>query len=242
MVYQVQHARSNQTYALKTMPICPEAVREVAVMKHLGWHPNLVQLHEVYHRPQQCSLLMEYCDAGDLLSHIRRYDRFSEAASRRLVQQLLEAVLHMHTHRVIHRDLKPENILLHQMDDTYVLKVADLGLSIRDDKPCHVARGTPVYYSPEMVCHTAYGAPSDMWNVGVITFIMICGYHPFDPYALDDIPSIQDRIRNNSWSFDDECCTAAAKDFIHRLLRTHPQERMTAAEALEHAWLKPPTL
>ncbi|KAI9392277.1 hypothetical protein POPTR_006G068400v4 [Populus trichocarpa] len=134
--------------------------REISIMKIVR-HPNIVRLHEVHQ------------------------GRLSENESRRYFQQLIDAVAHCHRKGVYHRDLKPENLLLDAFGN---LKVSDFGLSALRQKGVgllHTTCGTPNYVAPEVLGHQGYdGAAADVWSCGVILFVLMAGYLPFEEIDL----------------------------------------------------------
>lgn len=140
----------------------------------------------------------------------------------------------------VHRDLKPENFLFSTKDEDAVIKIIDFGLSRHDDTATKIMNtkvGTPYYVAPE-VLNREYTKSCDIWSIGVITYILLCGYPPF--YGDTD-NQIFDSVRTGRFDFpspDWDDISQAAKDFICALLRKDPSKRLTAAEALHHAWIQ----
>ncbi|RUS16226.1 putative calmodulin-dependent protein kinase type 1 [Endogone sp. FLAS-F59071] len=140
-------------------------------------------------------------------------------------------------------DLKPENLLFRTPEEDADLLIADFGLSrIIDSDKFHVLTttcGTPGYMAPEIFKKIGHGKPVDMWAIGVITFFLLCGYTPFESESsIDEMHAIM----NADFQFDEQYWTGVsgdAKKFIRRLLTIDPAQRMTARQALEHAWLSP---
>ncbi|KAG1354654.1 CBL-interacting protein kinase 9 [Cocos nucifera] len=156
--------------------------REISTMKLIK-HPNVVQLYEVMASKTKIYIVLEFVDGGELFDKIVKHGRLKEDEARRYFQQLINAVDYCHSRGVYHRDLKPENLLL----DSYGnLKVSDFGLSafapqIREDGLLHTACGTPNYVAPEVLNDKGYdGTASDIWSCGVILFVLMAGYLPFD--------------------------------------------------------------
>jgi calcium-dependent protein kinase len=139
----------------------------------------------------------------------------------------------------VHRDLKPENFLFSTKSEDAVIKIIDFGLSRHDTatKIMNTKVGTPYYVAPE-VLNREYTKSCDIWSIGVITYILLCGYPPF--YGDTD-NQIFDSVRTARFDFpspDWDGISEAAKDFICALLRKDPSKRLTAAEALQHAWIQ----
>ncbi|XP_030953969.1 CBL-interacting serine/threonine-protein kinase 3-like isoform X3 [Quercus lobata] len=160
--------------------------REIATMKLIK-HPNVVRLYEVMGSKTKIFIVMEFVTGGELFDKIVNHGRMREDEARRYFQQLINAVDYCHSRGVYHRDLKPENLLL----DAYGnLKVSDFGLSalsqqVRDDGLLHTTCGTPNYVAPEVLNDRGYdGATADLWSCGVILFVLLAGYLPFDDANL----------------------------------------------------------
>jgi calcium/calmodulin-dependent protein kinase-4 len=165
---------------------------------------------------------------------------YSEKDAACCVSQMLEAVKYLHENDVIHRDLKPENLLYEDSKEDARLKLADFGLSkiIDSDVQTQTVCGTPGYCSPEILKGRKYGTSVDMWSVGVITYILLCGYEPF--YS-DNEAEMFKKILKCDYMFDSpwwDDVSDNAKDLISRLLVLDPTKRLTASEALHHPWVK----
>jgi serine/threonine protein kinase len=160
--------------------------REISTMK-LVKHPNIVQIFEVLASKTKIYLVLEYVTGGELFNKILNQGRLREDQSRKYFQQLIDAVDYCHSRGVYHRDLKPENLLL---DAAGNLKISDFGLSalpqqFRADGLLHTTCGTPNYVAPEVIDDKGYdGAKADLWSCGVILFVLMAGYLPFDEPSL----------------------------------------------------------
>jgi calcium/calmodulin-dependent protein kinase I len=98
--------------------------------------------------------------------------------------------------------------------------------------------GTPTYVAPEIIKHIPYGSKSDMWSLGVITYILIGGYPPF---VEDDQRELFRKICNGDYEFHDKyfnCVSNNAKTLISSLLETNPKKRFSAKQALSHHWIR----
>ncbi|TYJ18330.1 hypothetical protein E1A91_A09G116400v1 [Gossypium mustelinum] len=194
---KVKFARNSETgepVALKILDkdkvlkhkMAEQIKREIATMKLIK-HPNVIRLHEVMASKTKIFIVLEFVTGGELFDKIVNHGRMMENEARRYFQQLINAVDYCHSRGVYHRDLKPENLLL----DAYGnLKVSDFGLSalsqqVRDDGLFHTACGTPNYVAPEVLDDQGYdGAMADLWSCGVILFVLLAGYLPFDDSNL----------------------------------------------------------
>ncbi|RQO91362.1 hypothetical protein POPTR_006G068400v4 [Populus trichocarpa] len=179
--------------------------REISIMKIVR-HPNIVRLHEVHQ------------------------GRLSENESRRYFQQLIDAVAHCHRKGVYHRDLKPENLLLDAFGN---LKVSDFGLSALRQKGVgllHTTCGTPNYVAPEVLGHQGYdGAAADVWSCGVILFVLMAGYLPFEEI---DLPTLCRKYSCPFWF------SPVAKALIDKILDPNPKTRIGIEGIKKHPWFR----
>ncbi|KAK8571870.1 hypothetical protein V6N13_047502 [Hibiscus sabdariffa] len=164
----------------------PRIIREVSAMRRLQHHPNILKIHEVMATKTKIYLIMELAAGGELFAKVLRRGRLSEPAARRYFSQLVSALHFCHQNGVAHRDVKPQNLLLDQNGN---LKVSDFGLSALpeqlNDGLLHTACGTPAYTAPEVVRRKGYdGSKADAWSCGVILFVLLAGYLPFDDSNL----------------------------------------------------------
>jgi calcium/calmodulin-dependent protein kinase I len=213
--------------------------REIAIMTQLS-HPNVLRLYEVFETPAEVIMVMELVTGGELFYKIVERGSFSEADASNIVHQLVLGVGYMHDQKIAHRDLKPENLLCGGEDRNIQIKIADFGLSkaFTAGDPLKTACGTPDYAAPEVLASTGeYSDAVDLWAVGVITYVLLCGYPPF--YA-NSIPELFEQIKNAQFDFPPEewsTVSEHAKDFIRKLLVTDPKARLSAKQAAEHPWL-----
>eukprot|EP00253_Pinus_taeda_P000653 PITA_00653 len=210
--------------------------REISTMKLIK-HPNVIRLHEVMASKTKIYIVLDFVNGGELFDKIVNHGRLREDEARRYFQQLINAVDYCHSRGVSHRDLKPENLLL----DAYGnLKVSDFGLSalpqqIREDGLLHTTCGTPNYVAPEVINDKGYdGATADLWSCGVILFVLMAGYLPFDE---SNLLTLYKKI----YKADFTCppwFSSGAKKLISRILDPKPSTRITVPEILENEWFK----
>lgn len=229
------------TKAKMTTAISIEDVRrEVKILKALSGHPNLVRFYDACEDDLNVYIVMELCEGGELLDRIlSRGGRYSEEDAKFVVVQILEIVAFCHLQGVVHRDLKPENFLFTTKDENAQLKAIDFGLSdfVRPDERLNDIVGSAYYVAPE-VLHRSYSMEADVWSIGVITYILLCGSRPF--WARTESGIFRSVLKSEP-SFDEEpwpSVSAEAKDFVKRLLNKDRHRRMTAAQALTHPWLR----
>lgn len=227
--------------AKMTTAIAIEDVRrEVKILKGLAGHNNLVKFHDAFEDTNNVYIVMELCEGGELLDRIlSRGGRYAEEDAKKIVVQILNVVAYCHLQGVVHRDLKPENFLFLTRDEDAPMKVIDFGLSdfIRPEQRLNDIVGSAYYVAPE-VLHKSYSLEADLWSIGVITYILLCGSRPF--YARTESGIFRSVLRTNP-NFDDlpwPLVSPEAKDFVRRLLNKDHRKRMTAAQALTHPWLR----
>lgn len=206
-------------------------------------HPNVVKVHEIIESPTALYIVMELVEGGDLFDRIVANGHFGEATAARLTRELLEALHYLHiTAHVAHRDLKPENILLADKSLDSPLKLTDFGMSKMYQESGNTGTmstrcGTPGYVAPEVISKMPYTEKVDLWSVGVVVYIMLCGRPPF--YGENDV-AVMRKITAGKYKFPKQYWSNVsedAKNFITHLLQVNPAQRPTCAEALQHKWL-----
>lgn len=214
--------------------------REVKILKALSGHNNLVRFVDACEDANNIYIVMDLCEGGELLDRIlSRGGRYSEHDAKLIIVQILSVVSFCHLQGVVHRDLKPENFLFMSRNEDSDMKLIDFGLSdfIRPDERLNDIVGSAYYVAPE-VLHRSYSLEADMWSIGVITYILLCGSRPFWSRTESGIFRAVLRADPN---FDDlpwPTVSVEAKDFVKRLLNKDFRKRMTAAQALTHPWLQ----
>lgn len=237
-----QNTETGESVAMKVLDrsniikhkMADQIKREISIMK-LVRHPYVVRLHEVLASRTKIYIILEFITGGELFDKIVHHGRLSEAEARRYFQQLIDGVDYCHSKGVYHRDLKPENLLL---DSQGNLKISDFGLSALPEQGVSLLRttcGTPNYVAPEVLSHKGYnGAPADLWSCGVILYVLMAGYLPFDELDLTTLYSKVERA-------DFSCPTwfpVGAKSLIHRILDPNPETRITTEEIRNDEWFR----
>ncbi|NXJ88764.1 MYLK3 kinase, partial [Corythaixoides concolor] len=215
-----------------------EVKNEINVMNQLN-HVNLIQLYDAFEAKNNITLIMEYLDGGELFDRITDENyNLSELDAILFTKQICEGVHYLHQHYILHLDLKPENILCVNHTGNQI-KIIDFGLA-RRYKPrekLKVNFGTPEFLAPEVVNYDFVSFPTDMWSVGVITYMLLSGLSPF---LGETDAETMNYVVNCSWDFDAEAfeeLSEEAKDFISRLLVKEKSCRMSATQCLKHEWL-----
>lgn len=210
--------------------------REISTMKLIR-HPNVIRMYEVMASKTKIYIVLEFVTGGELFDKIATSGRLKEDEARKYFQQLVNAVDYCHSRGVFHRDLKPENLLL---DASGFLKVSDFGLSalpqqVREDGLLHTTCGTPNYVAPEVVHSKGYdGAKADLWSCGVILFVLMAGYLPFED---SNLMALYKKIYKAEFTCPPWFSTSAKK-LVKRILDPNPVTRITTSEVLENEWFK----
>ena len=154
--------------------------REVQIMHHLTGQPNIVELKGAYEDKHSVHLVMELCAGGELFDRIIAKGHYSERAAASLLRTIVQIIHTCHSMGVIHRDLKPENFLLLNKDENSPLKATDFGLSVfyKPGEEFKDIVGSAYYIAPE-VLKRKYGSEADIWSIGVMLYILLCGVPPF---------------------------------------------------------------
>jgi len=231
--------------------------REIMSMRKIR-HANVVRLIEVLTSSTKIFLVMESVRGGDLFERIVSSIKIDEDAARPMFAQLVSAVSYCHSLGICHRDLKPENILTTEMGD---LKISDFGLSTdlqpsAEDKAADAADGakegagasdsvvnvlsttcgTCNYIAPEVLADNGYdGARADTWSCGIILFVMIAGYLPFDDRATARLfkKILEEQVRYPNWFSE------PVRELLDGVLQKDPEKRWTIARCKTCAWLAP---
>ncbi|NWW05631.1 MYLK2 kinase, partial [Oreocharis arfaki] len=211
---------------------------EIDVMNQLNHH-NLIQLYDAIETPREIILFMEFVEGGELFERIIDDDyHLTEVDCMVFVRQICEGIRFMHHMCVLHLDLKPENILCVTATG-HMVKIIDFGLARRynPSEKLKVNFGTPEFLSPEVVNYEQVSYSTDMWSMGVITYMLLSGLSPF--LGDDDTETLNNVLAAN-WYFDEETFESVsdeAKDFVSNLIIKDKSARMSADQCLQHPWL-----
>ncbi|XP_016485936.1 CBL-interacting serine/threonine-protein kinase 24-like isoform X1 [Nicotiana tabacum] len=208
--------------------------REISIMKIVR-HPCIVRLHEVLASQTKIYIIQEFVTGGELFDKIVLQGRISDDEARRYFQQLIDAVAHCHSKGVYHRDLKPENLLL---DCQGNLKVSDFGLSALPQQGVellHTTCGTPNYVAPEVLSNRGYdGAAADVWSCGVVLYVLMAGYLPFDEA---DLHTLYTKINAADFS-----CpfwfSLGATSLIRKIIDPNPRTRIKIEGIRRDPWFR----
>ncbi|KAM9705394.1 calcium/calmodulin-dependent protein kinase type 1D-like isoform 1-T1 [Menidia menidia] len=211
---------------------------EIAVLRRIK-HENIVALEDIYESPDHLYLIMQLVSGGELFDRIVEKGFYTEKDASTLIRQVLDAVNYLHSMGIVHRDLKPENLLYFNPQDESKIMISDFGLSKMEGSGdvMSTACGTPGYVAPEVLAQKPYSKAVDCWSIGVIAYILLCGYPPF--YDEND-SKLFEQILKADYEFDApywDDISDSAKDFISWLMEKDPAKRFTCEQALKHPWI-----
>lgn len=212
---------------------------EIHILYNLE-HPSIIQLKEVYANKTHVMMILEYAKGGELLDYLEKLENYSEEDAKKIIHDLLVAIVYLHKKRVVHRDIKPENILFFDEEAT-IMKLSDFGLSgvLKENCLLSTCAGTPGFMAPEIIKGNGHGFECDMWSIGVLTYFLLSGSLPFNspvPFTL------YQSILNAEYEFGSEFDSVSddAKDFITKCICVDTKKRLTPTNAMKHPWIHPP--
>ncbi|XP_041494463.1 serine/threonine-protein kinase SIK2 isoform X4 [Microtus oregoni] len=206
--------------------------REVQIMKMLD-HPHIIKLYQVMETKSMLYLVTEYAKNGEIFDYLANHGRLNESEARRKFWQILSAVDYCHGRKIVHRDLKAENLLL---DNNMNIKIADFGFGnfFKTGELLATWCGSPPYAAPEVFEGQQYEGPQlDIWSMGVVLYVLVCGALPFDGPTL---PILRQRVLEGRFRipyFMSEDC----EHLIRRMLVLDPSKRLSIAQIKEHKWM-----
>ncbi|KAG6623738.1 CAMK/CAMK1 protein kinase [Phytophthora cinnamomi] len=239
-VKQVTHRKKGGFYACKIVDklslsdVDRAALsHEVRVLSSVS-HVNIMRLYEVIEDDAKCYLVTELAEGGDLFDRIVKQGKFPEREAQKVTAALIEALHYCHTHSIIHRDIKPENVLLSGDD----VKLCDFGFARQlnhQEEQASDSCGTPGYAAPEILDGRSYGLEVDVFSLGVVTYIMLCGYPPF-PMKLAQLRTHRFNVRypSKDWA----AIHPDVKTLISKMLHVDPKERPSMAVLRCHPWIQ----
>ena len=242
---QVRLAIHKPTKQMRAVKILKKAninmkslVNEISILSKLS-HPSIMQIFEIFEDKINIYIVSEYCKGGELFDIISEKGSFSEKEACIVMKQIMSGICYCHQKRIVHRDLKPENILMDGDSNDLSLKIIDWGCAktIKKKERLHKADGTAYYIAPE-VLKGDYDEKCDIWSCGVIFYILLCGYPPFNAETDEEIFSA---VLKGEFVFPEEewnSVSEEAKNLIKKMLVLDPKKRISALEALQDVWFK----
>ncbi|XP_053140297.1 striated muscle preferentially expressed protein kinase isoform X2 [Hemicordylus capensis] len=240
-VRRVTQKSSGLAFAAKFIPCRAKAKksarRELGILAQLD-HEHIVYFHDAFEKRNAIIIVMELCAGEELLERIARKSSVSESEIRSYMWQVLEGVSYLHHHGILHLDIKPENLLLAEVGSEQV-RICDFGNAqeLTPDEPQYCKYGTPEFVGPEIVSQSPVSRVTDVWPVGVITYLCLTGISPF--VGENDKTTLMN-IRNYNVAFEESMFTGLtreAKGFVIKVL-VNDRLRPNAEQTLEHPWFK----
>ena len=240
-VKKVRHKKLKEIRAMKIiLKKMDNSKTEIDIMRKIS-HPNIVNIFDIYEDSKKYYIMMEICEGGELFEAISEQGAFTEQDCAYILRQILSAVSYLHSKNIMHRDIKPENIMLtkkiNKKNNRYEIKLIDFGTAkiFKKGKKETKFIGTSYYIAPEVLKEN-YDEKCDVWSCGVIMYILLCGYPPFNGNSNVDI---YNSIQNSQPYFHGEDwkdITPEAIDLLQNMLNKKPQKRYSAQNCLDHRW------
>ncbi|EOD50554.1 hypothetical protein GTA08_BOTSDO02773 [Neofusicoccum parvum] len=219
--------------------------QEIAVLMSVS-HPALLCLKDTFDENDGVYLVLELAPEGELFNWIVMKQKLTEEETRKVFVQLFQGVKYLHERNIVHRDIKPENILL--VNKELKIKLADFGLAkiIGEESFTTTLCGTPSYVAPEILeasNHRRYTRAVDVWSLGVVLYICLCGFPPFSDelYSAENPYSLSQQIKLGRFDYPSPYWDSVgdpALDLIDRMLTVDVEKRISIDDCLEHPWTR----
>ncbi|XP_064636787.1 serine/threonine-protein kinase PLK4-like isoform X2 [Lineus longissimus] len=240
-VYRARSIRTGQEVAIKMIDkklmraanMVERVKKEVEIHSRLK-HPSILELYSYFEDANYVYLVLELCHNGELYRYLKTYKTtFSEDKARHFLNQIVQGMLYLHSHRILHRDLTLANLLLTKDNE---IKIADFGLATQlevPDEQHFTMCGTPNYISPEIALRNAHGLEADVWSLGCMLYTFLVGKPPFDTHA---VKSTLTKVISASYDIP-STMSPDAVHLIANLLKKNPKERLSLVAVMEHPFM-----
>jgi len=247
VVRRARDLETNEEYAVKCVQLKrlssrarADVEREVMVVKELS-HPSLLRHFYSFQDRQEVYLVSELMRGGDLFDRLVLKGSFTEVEARRIVLCVVEGIRYLHEKDIVHRDIKPENVVLREASkDNLQCVLCDFGFAKKlpsKDAMLRTDCGTQNYAAPEIFMGRLYGKGVDVWGLGVCTFMLVAGYHPF---ADGSVTSLYTKVCSGRMNFESDVWDSLSdevKSFVCSLMTVDPAKRPTIQDVSMHPWL-----
>nr|XP_051700563.1 serine/threonine-protein kinase H2 [Oryctolagus cuniculus] len=244
-VLRVEQKATKKPFAIKVVETTVREGREaceaeLSVLRRVSHH-YIVRLVEIFEAQDRVYLVMELATGGELFDRLTAQGSFTEQDAVRILLMVADGIRYLHALRITHRDLKPENLLYYHPGAESKILITDFGLAHvgnrGGDWMMRTLCGTPEYVAPEILLRKPYTSAVDMWALGVITYVLLSGFLPFDD---ESHTRLYRKILKGKYNYTGEpwpSISHLAKDFIDKLLMLEASHRMSASQALDHPWV-----
>mmetsp|Transcript_6026 Transcript_6026/g.18162 ORF Transcript_6026/g.18162 Transcript_6026/m.18162 type:complete len:512 (+) Transcript_6026:39-1574(+) len=246
-VFRAQDSSTGEVVAVKRLPKSKilsdgdmySVRKEIGILRDLRGHEHIVRFDAAYEDPYFVYVVLELCRGGDMFHNLLKKGRYSERDAADICRSILSVAAYCHSRGVMHRDLKPDNFLFDSEGEDARLKATDFGLSARfkPGERLHDACGTPLFVAPE-VLKKDFDEKGDIWSIGVILYLMLSGRLPFNGRTVKESLTATLKGRYDMDGSEWSSVSYDAKDCIAKMLTYDPELRPSAAEMLEHPWIK----
>ncbi|XP_045487305.1 MAP kinase-activated protein kinase 2 isoform X2 [Pieris rapae] len=250
-VVECKEKKTGMRRALKVLHDSPKARREVDLHWTGSGCMHIVEIIDAYDNTyggKRCLLVvMECMDGGELFQRIQdnREGAFTERQAAEIMHSICVAVRYLHDANIAHRDIKPENLLYTTTEPNAILKLTDFGFAKQTTNhtdtlqtPCY----TPYYVAPEVLGPEKYDKSCDIWSLGVVMYILLCGFPPFySNHGLAISPGMKKRIRLGQYDFPEpewSNVSSDAKNLIRGMLSVDPAKRLTIQQVMASPWVR----
>ncbi|KAK6642132.1 hypothetical protein RUM44_013855 [Polyplax serrata] len=253
VVHEAVKKQDNKPWAIKIMhkskagqSRLQQLQREINILKSVR-HDHIIHLEQLFETPNKYFLVMEKCH-GELYDVFIKEKRLAENETRTVVTRLADAVAYLHKSDIVHRDIKLENILMgtnpQDPNDHLYIKLTDFGLSAVKgngvENMLNDCCGSLQYMAPEIIENRPYSQQCDVWSIGVLDFLLLCGFWPF--YSENQCEQevchliLTEEPNYSGWEWQN--ISKPAIHLLQKMLNKNPAFRITAAEILNHPWIK----
>lgn len=223
-----KNEKSSESYKKKEQRVYREAIISLLVS-----HPFIVPLKKFYYNEFYFLMVFERIKGGELLNVVSKDGPLPEERARKYFKQILSAIEYLHSNSIVHRDLKIENVLVDENDN---IKMIDFGLSNFYDNKNNLKTfcGSLYFAAPELLTGIEYGGPEiDIWSLGIILYVMVCGKVPFDD---PNIRKLHKKIKTADIIFP-ENISEPLKKLLGNIINVDPENRYGVAEILKDEWV-----